>query len=280
MFSSRFWMAWDKVHVVHQYHVHLNSLSYHFLNHVWIHLVPNTDNTSSLLHTKTIRMQTNQSFPFLTNFLLFRNLFFDDGKSKDNKTPEPPYIGDDNDAKDGAGKSRRSRSDRDSMPSKRKTSAGAGGSSESKPASRGASKGGSRYGKQSPTLHSSDGQDGTSESSLEKSMPKIIRFRWIIPANSEIRMRLRFVSSEVGQFDQTVQFEIMGTKRNYKVFCRGVCTFPAISREPRFVIISMKQSPYEFLVELFFLIDRKHVSPAKSCIRNSFFQLNNTISVR
>lgn len=66
-------------------------------------------------------------------------------------------------------------------------------------------------------------------------MFRIVRFRWIVPALGEIRVRLRFISSEVGQFDQTVSFEIVGTKRNYKVFCRGVCTFPSISREPRCV---------------------------------------------
>jgi hydrocephalus-inducing protein len=118
------------------------------------------------------------------------------------------------------------------MSTKRKTSAGAGGSSEGKPTARGTSKG-SRYGgKQSPTPHSSDGQDGASESS-EKLLPRIVRFRWIIPSQGEIRVRLRFVSNEVGQFDQTISFEILGTKRNYKIFCRGVCTFPTISREPR-----------------------------------------------
>lgn len=57
----------------------------------------------------------------------------------------------------------------------------------------------------------------------------------MIPAKGEVRLRLRFVSNEVGQFDQTISFEILGTKRNYKIFCRGVCTFPTISREPRTV---------------------------------------------
>jgi hydrocephalus-inducing protein len=118
------------------------------------------------------------------------------------------------------------------MSTKRKTSAGPGGSSEAKPTARGTSKGGRYGGKQSPTPHSSDGQDGASESS-EKLLPRIVRFRWIIPAQGEIRIRLRFVSNEVGQFDQTISFEILGTKRNYKIFCRGVCTFPTISREPR-----------------------------------------------
>lgn len=48
-------------------------------------------------------------------------------------------------------------------------------------------------------------------------------------------LRVRFRSEELGQFDQTLNFEIMGTRRRYQLFCRGVCAFPAISREPRVV---------------------------------------------
>lgn len=46
-------------------------------------------------------------------------------------------------------------------------------------------------------------------------------------------VRLRFQSEELGQFDQTLNFEIVGTRRRYQLFCRGVCAFPSISREPR-----------------------------------------------
>ncbi len=76
---------------------------------------------------------------------------------------------------------------------------------------------------------------------------RLIRFRWIIPANSEMRIRLRFVSNEVGQFDQTISFEILGTKRNYKMFCRGVCTFPNISREPRLVLLFLLLFLFQFI---------------------------------
>ena len=194
-------------------------------------------------------------------------------KSKDSKTPEPTFIADDADKKESGSKGRHSRgmcfrctktqekktlllADREATSTKRKTSAGAGGSSEGKSTGRGGSKGGARYGgKQSPTPHSSDGQDGASESSLEKHLPRIIRFRWIIPANGEVRLRLRFVSNEVGQFDQTISFELLGTKRNYKIFCRGVCTFPTISREPRTVFPNRQKTrkPNEIVHKKFIL---------------------------
>ena len=81
-----------------------------------------------------------------------------------------------------------------------------------------------------------DQQDGTASidgSSVEKSSQKLQRFRWILPANSEMSIRLRFTSEEIGQFDQTLNFEIVGTRRRYQLHCRGICTFPTISREPR-----------------------------------------------
>lgn len=59
-------------------------------------------------------------------------------------------------------------------------------------------------------------------------------FRWMIPPNGEVVIRLRFQSEELGQFDQTLNFEIIGTRRRYQLYCRGVCAFPSISREPRY----------------------------------------------
>lgn len=59
--------------------------------------------------------------------------------------------------------------------------------------------------------------------------------RWVIPASGSCILRIRFKSEDLGQFDQTLNFEIVGTRRRYQIFCRGVCAFPSISREPRIV---------------------------------------------
>lgn len=67
-------------------------------------------------------------------------------------------------------------------------------------------------------------------------------FRWVIPAEGEIVLRLRFTSEDLGQFDQTLNFEIVGTRRRYQLYCRGVCAFPTISREPRIVFPHRKKS--------------------------------------
>lgn len=87
-----------------------------------------------------------------------------------------------------------------------------------------------------------DGAASIDGSSVEKPSQKLQKFRWIIPQNSDITIRLRFTSEEIGQFDQTLNFEIVGTRRRYQLHCRGICTFPSISREPRIVFPSRKKN--------------------------------------
>lgn len=90
-----------------------------------------------------------------------------------------------------------------------------------------------------------DNLDGTASmdgSGMDKPSQKLVKFRWILGANSEITIRLRFTSEEVGQFDQTLNFEIVGTRRRYQLHSRGVCTFPTISREPRVVFPNRKKT--------------------------------------
>ncbi|XP_052816168.1 hydrocephalus-inducing protein homolog isoform X2 [Mya arenaria] len=79
-------------------------------------------------------------------------------------------------------------------------------------------------------------------SGLESKTPKLTIFRWIVPAGGEVILRLRFQSEELGQFDQTLNFEIVGTRRRYQVYCRGICAFPTISREPRIVFPHRRKS--------------------------------------
>ena len=49
----------------------------------------------------------------------------------------------------------------------------------------------------------------------------------------------------MGQFDQTMEFEITGTRRKYQLFCRGICTFPTIAREPRLVFSKRRKARLE-----------------------------------
>ncbi|XP_071613168.1 hydrocephalus-inducing protein homolog [Heliangelus exortis] len=59
--------------------------------------------------------------------------------------------------------------------------------------------------------------------------------RWVVPAHDKVKLQVHFSSSELGQFDQTLHFEILGTNRLYQLHCRGTCTYPSISQDPRVV---------------------------------------------
>ncbi|XP_035679087.1 LOW QUALITY PROTEIN: hydrocephalus-inducing protein homolog [Branchiostoma floridae] len=89
-----------------------------------------------------------------------------------------------------------------------------------------------------------DGQStiGDTSTAIEHKSPKLSTFRWVIPAGGDVTLRLRFTSEDLGQFDQTLNFEIVGTRRRYQLYCRGICAFPTISREPRVVFPHRKKS--------------------------------------
>ncbi|XP_006746825.1 hydrocephalus-inducing protein homolog, partial [Leptonychotes weddellii] len=75
------------------------------------------------------------------------------------------------------------------------------------------------------------------------SQEKFIRlnhFRWIVPANGEVTLRIHFSSNELGNFDQTFNFEILGTHRQYQLYCRGVCSYPYICQDPKVVFTQRK----------------------------------------
>ncbi|XP_030099412.1 hydrocephalus-inducing protein isoform X1 [Mus musculus] len=78
----------------------------------------------------------------------------------------------------------------------------------------------------------------------EHSQEKFIRlnhFRWIVPPNGEVTLRVHFSSLDVGNYDQTFNFELLGTRRQYQLYCRGVCTYPYICRDPKVVFSQRKK---------------------------------------
>ncbi|XP_072135349.1 hydrocephalus-inducing protein homolog isoform X2 [Mobula birostris] len=70
-------------------------------------------------------------------------------------------------------------------------------------------------------------------------------YRWIVQPGEEVALQVNFSSVVCGTFDQTLNFELLGTQKCYKLYCRGICTFPTISQDPRVVfrhrIKSLKQ---------------------------------------
>ncbi|XP_067327017.1 hydrocephalus-inducing protein homolog [Anolis sagrei] len=87
----------------------------------------------------------------------------------------------------------------------------------------------------------------TAELSSEKltrgfSPCRLNHYRWIVPANGEVTMRLHFASNTTGLFDQVLNFEIVGTRRQYQLYCRGTCTYPIISTDPTVVFPHRKKT--------------------------------------
>ncbi|XP_049719569.1 hydrocephalus-inducing protein homolog isoform X3 [Elephas maximus indicus] len=80
----------------------------------------------------------------------------------------------------------------------------------------------------------------TGQHSQEK-FNRLNHFRWIVPANGEVTLRVHFSSNDLGNFDQTFNFEILGTRRQYQLYCRGVCTYPYICQDPKVVFPQRKK---------------------------------------
>ncbi|XP_065590287.1 hydrocephalus-inducing protein homolog [Cyrtonyx montezumae] len=66
--------------------------------------------------------------------------------------------------------------------------------------------------------------------------------RWIVPAHGQVELKVHFASTMPGQFDQTMNFEVLGTKRLYQLHCRGTCMYPTISQDPRVVFPHRRKS--------------------------------------
>ncbi|XP_028813720.1 hydrocephalus-inducing protein homolog [Denticeps clupeoides] len=82
--------------------------------------------------------------------------------------------------------------------------------------------------------HTGDGQ--------QEHTQRLNTFRWTVPAKGEVIMKLSFQSSLPGRFDQTLNFELVATKRTYQLFCRGVCAFPSISQNYKTVFAHSKKA--------------------------------------
>ncbi len=59
------------------------------------------------------------------------------------------------------------------------------------------------------------------------------RSRWVVPANGSVTCYVRFASPSAGQFDQTLTFETLNTRRQYPFYVRGICRFPRLDNDPK-----------------------------------------------
>ncbi|KAL6479129.1 hypothetical protein MHYP_G00125620 [Metynnis hypsauchen] len=71
--------------------------------------------------------------------------------------------------------------------------------------------------------------------------PRLTHFRWVVPASGEVTLRIWFNSSVKGEFDQVLSFEVMGTKRCYQLYLRGICAYPSVSKDHKTVFAHCKK---------------------------------------
>ncbi|XP_023811732.1 hydrocephalus-inducing protein homolog isoform X1 [Oryzias latipes] len=79
--------------------------------------------------------------------------------------------------------------------------------------------------------------DGTRE---ERSLST---FRWVVPAGGEVGLKVWFYSETPGKFEQTFNFELVGTRKLYQLTCRGLCSYPSICKDYMTLFAKSKKVP-------------------------------------
>ncbi|KAL3657260.1 hypothetical protein V7S43_017769 [Phytophthora oleae] len=81
--------------------------------------------------------------------------------------------------------------------------------------------------------------------------------RWVIAPHSRVNVLVQFTSADVGNFDCSLGFEIVGVRREFTLFGRGICGVPTINSDPRNVFMHrMKSRPEGGFVQKKFVISR------------------------
>ncbi|KAG7229797.1 hypothetical protein INR49_012446 [Caranx melampygus] len=64
-----------------------------------------------------------------------------------------------------------------------------------------------------------------------------------ILSNGEVVLKTWFYSDSPGRFEQTYNFELLGTQRQYQLVCRGICTYPSIFKDYMSLFALSKKVP-------------------------------------
>ncbi|XP_009881567.1 PREDICTED: hydrocephalus-inducing protein homolog [Charadrius vociferus] len=118
----------------------------------------------------------------------------------------------------------------------------AAGSREATREKRSSGRGRRGLGTGAPTRPPEMDQSGTDTAASLRRSVRLSSCRWVVPARGEVELKVHFSSTALGQFDQTLHFEILGTNRLYQLHCRGICLHPTISQDPRVVFPHWRKS--------------------------------------
>ncbi|NWT26787.1 HYDIN protein, partial [Cardinalis cardinalis] len=74
---------------------------------------------------------------------------------------------------------------------------------------------------------------------------RLKRYRWKVPANGLVELKVHFFAKKPGKFEQTLRFEIMLSKRQYELPCSVTGLYPSISQNPRVVFPHWRETMEE-----------------------------------
>ncbi|CAJ1057505.1 hydrocephalus-inducing protein homolog isoform X2 [Xyrichtys novacula] len=83
-------------------------------------------------------------------------------------------------------------------------------------------------------------KDQHQEKLQEKCSQRLTTFRWVVPANGEVYLKISFYSESPGKFEQIFNFELVGIQRSYQLISRGICTYPSICKDYRTLFTQSK----------------------------------------
>ncbi|RLN87341.1 hypothetical protein BBJ28_00008070 [Nothophytophthora sp. Chile5] len=110
-----------------------------------------------------------------------------------------------------------------------------------------------------PSNDSAVNQDNSAVTATRPRSSKLkkTRYRWVIDPHSSVNVLVQFASTNVGNFDCSLGFEIVGVRREFTLFGRGTCSVPTINNDPRNVFMHrVKSRPDGVFVQKKFVIAR------------------------
>ncbi|XP_077372587.1 hydrocephalus-inducing protein homolog [Festucalex cinctus] len=86
-------------------------------------------------------------------------------------------------------------------------------------------------------------QDPHNASVEQKRNQSLTTFRWVVPANGQVILKIWFYSCSPGKFEQTFNFELLGTHKVYHLLCKGICTYPSFCQDYKVLFPYCREVP-------------------------------------
>ncbi|XP_054633597.1 hydrocephalus-inducing protein homolog [Dunckerocampus dactyliophorus] len=86
-------------------------------------------------------------------------------------------------------------------------------------------------------------QDQHIASIEQKRNQGLTTFRWVVPANGQVVLKIWFYTSSPGKFEQIFHFELTETQKVYQLLCRGICTYPSFCKDYKILFPYCREVP-------------------------------------